>query len=670
MRRWYWMALAVALAAVAAYFFRSDEPPALQSKLYWFIPDGMRADPEVFNVFRWADEGKLPNLRRLMARGSYGYSKPTFPSHTPTNFATLFTGTYPEHHGVNDGPMHEEGRPLDRVSVGGFSAAAKLVEPIWVTLERQADARIALLSVPGTTPPELSRGITVRGRWGGWGADFHAVNFEEASSLNRRSLGRSARLFFFGAPLTKFPERRLAAGWAESFETYSEPWEAELEAWGGAVQALIVDSVDDGIQGYDRVVFSMDKHRSLVTLAEGEWSDWLPITLTWRVAGVSGTVPVATSFRIKLIRLDPSGLFRVRFFFDNVNKHLTDPPEVAAELQEHVGPMVDFVDNFPPQLIFYPEDKTTFLEEAMSSLAWHRSAVGFLLDRYSPDVLIHDIYTPNQMLTSRWWMGYIDPASARYGDVDESTRATLWKEVEGMYAELDAICGELLKRADGNTLIVLSSDHGAVPLDQWVRLNNLFAQEGLLRFSIDAESGEPEIDWAATQAIYLKMQSVYLNPNGLAGSWQRASGEAYEKLRERVRALLVGLRDAQGRTVVADVVGWEEARARFRLLPERVGDLVIANEAGFGWSEEMTEDREVFAVPLKSGYKQAILAEENRGMWTPFVIAGPGVRRGHFLGERPIDMVDQYATLMHLLGQEISSVVQGEVLTEVLEGAK
>ena len=66
----------------------------------------------------------------MMDQGSYGYSIPTFPSHTPTNFATLLTGTYPKTIGVADGPMHGEGRPLNKVAVGGFSSVAKKIDPI------------------------------------------------------------------------------------------------------------------------------------------------------------------------------------------------------------------------------------------------------------------------------------------------------------------------------------------------------------------------------------------------------------------------------------------------------------------------------------------------------------------------------------------------------------
>ena len=92
------------------------------NKLNWFIPDGLRADPDIFTIFKWAKEGKLPNIKRMMDEGSYGYSIPTFPSHTPTNFAALLTGTYPITNGVADGPMRVEGQTLQKPAIGGFSS--------------------------------------------------------------------------------------------------------------------------------------------------------------------------------------------------------------------------------------------------------------------------------------------------------------------------------------------------------------------------------------------------------------------------------------------------------------------------------------------------------------------------------------------------------------------
>jgi arylsulfatase A-like enzyme len=56
-----------------------------------------------------------------------------------------------------------------------------------------------------------------------------------------------------------------------------------------------------------------------------------------------------------------------------------------------------------------------------------------------------------------------------------------------------------------------------------------------------------------------------------------------------------------------------------------------------------------------------------KGLWTPFVIVGPGIRKAHNLGARPIEMVDLYPTLFQALGLPKSAWVQGRVVTEAFE---
>ena len=633
-------------------------------KIYWFIPDGMRADPDLFKLFEWAEIGELPNIKRMMDQGAFGYSISAFPTHTPVNFASLLTGATPKVHGVADGPMHIEGRTLSKVAIGGFSSVAKKVPPIWVTLEENKK-KVILLSVPGSTPPELEEGITVRGRWGGWGADFHALNFESKGDMTqRKKQGRGSRLFFFGPELTRYIDTQPATEWKNAPKSFSPSLEVKLEGWGKAVFALIYDSTNDKKTNYNKVAFSYDKEKILAVLGQGQWSDWNAIDLKFQEENVNSDV------KFKIIKLDinddkDKAFFRFRVFYSNINRLIVKPGEVADEVRNAVGPMVDTVDNFPAQLIYYPEDKQTFLEESDMSFEWHKKAAQFMIKHYKPDVFIQDIYNPNQMLTSRWWMGYIDPMSVRYNDVDEKERKNLWKEVKDMYKKLDAILGEYLAQADKDTIIVLSSDHGAIPINKEVKVNNLFAKEGLLKFTLDENTGEPIIDWANSKAIYLKMDNVYVHPDGLAGDWKRGSGPEYEALRDKVKGLLENLTDTDGTKPVESVVKWEDAPEYFDLPQDRVGDLVIANKAGYGWGEEFTADLNVFTTPLYSGYKQAV-DPKHKGMWTPFVIMGPGVKKNTELKE-PIRIIDQYPTIMKLLGVESPSFVEGKVITEILE---
>ncbi len=654
------LACLLAGAAVFVYTKKPSVNKAHPLKLYWFIPDGMRADPDLFTVFSWAKEGKLPNIKKLIERGSYGYSYPNFPSHNPTNFATLLTGSYPEVNGVNDGPMHAIGYVLDKVAIPGFRSVAKKVVPIWKTLE-DAGLKVELISIPGSTPPEINKGVVLRGRWGGWGADFAALNFETKGNLEQRiKQGRAARFFYFGPQLTQYVDATKAEGWQSPPKSFSPSKEVAMEGWGASVYGYLVDTTDNNQVDYDSAMFSLDKKAFFATLKQGEWSDWAPVTLKWKTE--TQTIDVPTQMKVAVIKVGPGDFFRFRIYYNNLNQYITFPDTAANLIMQLAGPMVDFVDNYPAQLVYYPEDKKIFVDEADMSFEWHKKAVSASVKQFSPDVIIHDIYTPNQMLTSKWWMGYVDPEGSQYKLTSPEEKQILWNEVFDMYKKLDDIIGEIINTADNNTFIVLSSDHGAVPLNTSVNLNNLLAKKGWLSFTIDPKTGEPIIDWKKTKVIYLKMAHVYINPNGLDGNYKRATGEEYEKLRSEVIDELQNLKDKNGNKPLTDVVKWEDAKSYMKLDPDRIGDLVIANAPGFGWNEEMTKDLELFSEPAVSGYKQAIKAQDVPGMWTPFIIAGPGIKKNNFLGEQPFSLIDQYPTIMKAMRIATPSFVQGKPL--------
>lgn len=650
-------------------------------KLYWFIPDGFRADPKVFQLFEWARQGKLPNIKRLMDNGSYGYSIPVFPGHTPSNFATLLTGTYPEIHGIADGPIRLQGYPLQIVARNGFSSHAKLVPPMWYTLEKSGE-KVSLLSVPGSTPPELSKGITVRGRWGGWGMDFPAVNFNSTGAVEvRHQQGLENRLFEHGASLTRYIDAVDVKDWQLKVESFSRPFEIVMENWGARVFGLIYDTSDDNIKNYDRVMLSLDKKTAWADLVVGEASAWLPITLKYQTGNdynyytpkkgdwelKLSEVSVPTQLLIKVIRLQDRENFRIRYYYNNLNRYTSKPSYIADELQAAAGPMVDFPDNYPPQLIYYPEDKDAFMEEARMSLQWHQKAVAYLAENTDSTVLIHDIYTPNQFLTSRWWLRYLDPASASYTDVDNLTREALWQETMEIYSGIDRIIGEVLDHADANTYIVLSSDHGVIPLNTRVNLNNYFASKGLLKYKINPETGYHKIDWEKTQVAFLKMYHIYINPEGLGGNYKRADGEEYNALRKKVIDLLNELTDEHGISPMTKVVKWEDA-ASLELPENGVGDLIISNKPGYLWTEKLNVKGVVFEESLTSGYKQGVMPDNQKGMWTPLIIMGPGIRKKHEFSQ-PVHHVDQYPTIMSLLKKAIPDFVQGRVISEMFDTA-
>lgn len=288
-----------------------------------------------------------------------------------------------------------------------------------------------------------------------------------------------------------------------------------------------------------------------------------------------------------------------------------------------------------------------------------------MMKAFGSDVIIQSIYSPNQMLTSRWWMPYLDPKSPKYNQVTEEARKILWAEVLSMYKNIDRILGTILEHTDESTYIVFSSDHGAVPLYKEVRLNNLFAKKGWLKFKYSKKTGEYVIDWAKTKVIFLQMDNIYIHPNGLDKVYHHASGPEYEALRSEVMEEIGKLVDTNGVKPLAQVLKREDANQLF-LPPDRTGDLIIANTAHYVWVEDVSDDLVYFKDSLKGGYKQGILPGTEIGMWTPFVIRGPGIKKGYEI-QKPINHIDQYATLLKLLKVEAPIHKKGKVLDEIFD---
>jgi predicted AlkP superfamily phosphohydrolase/phosphomutase len=626
-------------ALVLALVYSLAPKSASRLQLYWFIPDGLRAEPVLMKVYEWAQSGELPNFKWMMEHGAYGYSVPVFPGHTTSNTATLVTGASPKVHGVSDILMRTPGQSIIRPTYNGFSSFAKKVSPIWFTLENLG-RKVALLSVPGSTPPEISNGLVIRGRWGGWGREFPALIFESGS---RRAMDVE---FTRGIKLVPAHEWRMKAPASER-----EAQETELEFYGAKFYAYLYDSTRDGKENYDRVILSADKTQRLNEATLGEWSEWRNLPLD----------SISLPAKLRLVRAGLKGQMRLRIFFDNLNESLVAPSQLNRDIHRSVGPMVDFVDEFPPQLVFYPEDKQVFLEEAAMSFAWHRNMVSYLINQSPSQIVLHDIYTPNQMLTSRWWLPYLDPASRMYNDIDEAERQKLWAEVKNMYRQVDSILGEIIHHAGENTYIVLSSDHGVVPLNREVLINNWLAKRGLLKLKINAD-GSASVDWAKSRAVFLQMTQVFVSSKGFAGPYMRSDKD--EKLKAEVRRALEELKDENGQSPFAEILDLTEAEAS-GLPVDRIGDFTVGFKGGYSGIEKVTGDGAIFQKTLKGGYKQGVMPAEE-GMLTPFMIAGPGVKKGFALPAK-INHQDQYPTIFKLMGLKTPEFVEGRVITELLE---
>ena len=147
------------------------------------------------------------------------------------------------------------------------------------------------------------------------------------------------------------------------------------------------------------------------------------------------------------------------------------------------------------------------------------------------------------------------------------------------YRQIDGLVGEVRRRLDEDTTLIVMSDHGFCTLRQEVYINNWLRDAGYLSFS----SGEPKsvADLAPESRAYsLDPGRVFINLRGREPEGTVAPGDEYEQLRDELAAGLMDLRDPEsGDPMIEKVVRREEIYHGPHF--ERAADLVAVPLRGF-----------------------------------------------------------------------------------------
>jgi len=106
----------------------------------------------------WAEQGKLPNLSRVLAEGAHGTLSSTLPPYSAQAWVSMMTGKGPGKHGVLD--FFEAGKGPGHHAF--ISSALINGEAIWDTLSRQG-LKVGMVNVPLTYPPVAVKGYMVSG---------------------------------------------------------------------------------------------------------------------------------------------------------------------------------------------------------------------------------------------------------------------------------------------------------------------------------------------------------------------------------------------------------------------------------------------------------------------------------------------------------------------------
>ncbi|MEW6378217.1 MAG: alkaline phosphatase family protein [bacterium] len=179
------------------------------------------------------------------------------------------------------------------------------------------------------------------------------------------------------------------------------------------------------------------------------------------------------------------------------------------------------------------------------------------------------------------------------------------KTIEELYKNMDDLLGRVRRKIDGNTLLMVMSDHGfksfrrCVNLNSWLYLNHYLAlKEGA------KESGEwfAQVDWSKTRAYALGLGGVFINLKGRESQGIVQPGTEFRQLKDELSTRLSGLKDtAQGMVAVNEV--YDCQRIYHGPYTDNGPDLVIGYAQGYriSWDSVVGKVNDlVFEDNLKS----------------------------------------------------------------------
>jgi predicted AlkP superfamily phosphohydrolase/phosphomutase len=543
------LALLIVSLAVAPACGSRRPPERFKQKLVILGFDGM--DPKL--VKRWMDEGKLPNIRKLAARGSGVRALGTTHSpESPTAWASFATGVNAGKHNIYDFLVRDTSNYLPDLGMVHFEpprfvlnyipVAKPVVESIrggtsfWVTAGR-AGVRSSMLTVPVTFPPEevpngeLLSGLPLpdirrtMGTFYYFGTDlsrYEEGNTEFGGILKRLVFdGDVAQTELVGPPnpIVKQQLREARARPPGTALSDADKMKiAELEAredvrlpvtihWNKAEKSATIDVGDNSIH-----------------LAEHQWSKWINLDFTInmlvRVHGMAQLFLIGAGQELQLY-ISP-----VNWKPDNPPAAMSSPASLSADLYERLGPYrtLGWAEATWP-LNEDRIDEKTFMDDLYRAFDDRAQVILQRIDAKQWDLLVGVIESTDRVQHMMWRL--IDPTHPMY---DKALAAKFGDAIERVYRKCDEFIGEVVSRIDPATPVLIVSDHGFHSFRQSVNLNTWLVQEGFMAIQ-GQQPGEKKlkdlfggggtfwenVDWSRTKAYAMGLGQIYVNLKGREG---------------------------------------------------------------------------------------------------------------------------------------------------------
>ena len=583
------LAPAAALAFSCAGRFRAGRA----RKVILIGIDGM--DPGLARSYM--DAGLMPNCSRLARMGTLSPLRTEFPPQSPVAWSSFITGTGPESHGIFDfihrdpatlapylstSAVEPGGRDLRLGSLrlpleGSETRLLRAGDPFWKHL-RADGTPVTLMKLPVDFPPVSAHGSSilcglgtpdVRGSQGSF--TFFTDNPTRISDDSAGGVVIAVRADDgrYACPLDGPPD-----GFREGSPA--------CRTW----VAVTADPASDGVL--------IDTGSGSAVLGRGEWSGWVPVEFGM----LGGLSKVRSIARFHLRSVSPHlELYVSPLNMDPAHPSLPicSPRGFAPDLAFSLGPF--HTKGFPEDTKALSRgvlDDVSYLDQALDlydeQLSLMREGLGgfdeglFFFYFSTLDLNVHMFYRDLDLLSP--------------------THSTVMAEAAGivprLYSMMDGAVGEAMEAMDGDTMLLVFSDHGFSPFRRGFNLNSWLAAEGYARlFDPVAARGEmfAGTDWSTTSAYGLGINSLYLNLRGREEGGSVDPSQASALLDRIASGLLSAVDPATGLHPVGNVriLGG----GRVAGLPPHAPDMLVGYSSGYrsswdtslgGYSAEVITD--------------------------------------------------------------------------------
>ena len=545
---------------------------------------------------RFMEEGRLPHFERLATTGAFTALETTMPPLSPVAWSTFITGLDPGGHGIYDflhrdpatmepfDAIYQVAPPGRRITLGswvlplagGDVVPQRAGRAFWELLE-EAGVDTTVFRMPVNFPPVDSAGRSLSGMGtpdilGTHGTfSFHTDDpppdaddltggvVRQVEVVDNRVAGR-----LIGPPNTfrRFPAGTARRGGGAAGAGYEHP-------------DLTVDF--EVLLDPDAPVAKLVVQDQEFVLNAGEWSDW--IAIEFEAVPLLVTVNAAARFYLQEVR--PA-------FKLYVSPLQIDPrrPALPISTPGHWARQVaDSVGRFYTQEL--PEDTKAFQEGIFSGHEFwrqaqfvyreRRRALDHLLEAFDDGLLFFYFSSVDQGMHMLYH--YLDDEHPLF-EADE----LLARGVRTLYEEMDEALGRVLEFVDGETTLIVMSDHGFSPFYWGVNLNSWLLEQGYVTLRDPARQGVLplflNVDWSRTRAYAVGLQGLYVNLRGREAHGIVAPGAEYAGLLDRLEADLLAMRDERtGRAPVRLVFRPRDAWRGPHL--EQAPDIVVGYDRGY-----------------------------------------------------------------------------------------